>query len=120
MIAGIDPFADEDPMAIYQNILNGKIHFPKEFNSDAKSLVRHLLVKDLTKRYGNLKKGVEDIKQHRFLGSINLLNLLSKKISPPYKPIVKNRGDTSNFQPCEDSNSAADPIKNSEDPFLKL
>jgi hypothetical protein len=29
MIAGIDPFADEDPMIIYQNILKGKLHFPK-------------------------------------------------------------------------------------------
>ena len=29
MIAGIDPFADEDPLVIYQNILRGKIHFPK-------------------------------------------------------------------------------------------
>jgi hypothetical protein len=29
MIAGIDPFADEDPMIIYKNILKGKLHFPK-------------------------------------------------------------------------------------------
>ena len=29
----------------------------KPQNSDAKSLVKHLLVADLTKRYGNLKGG---------------------------------------------------------------
>jgi protein kinase A len=57
MIAGIDPFADEDPLVIYQNILRGKIHFPKDFDSNAKSLVRHLLASDLTKRYGNFKNG---------------------------------------------------------------
>ena len=28
MIAGIDPFNDEDPMLIYQKILKGKIKFP--------------------------------------------------------------------------------------------
>lgn len=28
MHAGIDPFNDEDPMAIYKNILRGKISFP--------------------------------------------------------------------------------------------
>lgn len=37
MIAGIDPFSDEDPMAIYQKILKGKIVFPKGFDRDAKS-----------------------------------------------------------------------------------
>jgi len=32
MNAGIDPFSDEDPMAIYQKILKGKIKFPKSFD----------------------------------------------------------------------------------------
>lgn len=57
MIAGIDPFADDDPLVIYQNILKGKLHFPKRFDNDAKSLVKHLLSNDLSKRYGNLKNG---------------------------------------------------------------
>jgi hypothetical protein len=43
MIAGIDPFNADDPMEIYKNILRGKIRFPKKFDSDAKSLVKHLL-----------------------------------------------------------------------------
>ena len=104
MIAGIDPFADDDPLLIYQNILKGKLHFPKGFDNDAKSLVKHLLVNDLSKRYGNLKNGindynsgVNDIKNHRYLNTINFANLLSKKISPPYRPEVKGSNDTSNF-----------------------
>ncbi len=32
MNAGIDPFTDEDPMMIYQNILKGKVRFPKDFD----------------------------------------------------------------------------------------
>ncbi len=32
MNAGIDPFTDEDPMAIYQKILKGKVKFPKNFD----------------------------------------------------------------------------------------
>lgn len=36
------------------------------FPRDAKSLVKHLLVQDLGKRYGNLKRGVKDIKHHRW------------------------------------------------------
>ncbi len=58
MIAGIDPFNDDDPMAIYQNILRGVIKFPRKFDRDARSLVKHLLQADLSKRYGNLKNGL--------------------------------------------------------------
>ena len=57
MIAGIDPFNDDDPMLIYQKILKGKLKFPSSFDSNAKSLVKHLLEADLSKRYGNLKGG---------------------------------------------------------------
>lgn len=61
MLAGIDPFSDKDPISVYHNILKGKLRFPKGFNEDAKSLVRHLLVADLSKRYGNLKNGIFNI-----------------------------------------------------------
>lgn len=43
MIAGIDPFSDDEPMLIYKNILKGVVKFPGSFDSDAKSLVKHLL-----------------------------------------------------------------------------
>lgn len=71
MIAGIDPFNDDDPMAIYQKILKGKIKFPRDFDKDAKSLVKHLLVADVTKRYGCLKNGSNDIKNHRWFKSLD-------------------------------------------------
>jgi protein kinase A len=75
MLAGIDPFNDDDPMAIYQKILKGKIKFPKDFEKDAKSLVKHLLVADVTKRYGCLKNGANDIKNHRWFKSIDWYKL---------------------------------------------
>jgi len=71
MLAGIDPFNDEDPMAIYQKILKGKVKFPRNFDRGAKSLVKHLLVGDLNKRFGNLKGGANDIKNHRFFKKLN-------------------------------------------------
>mmetsp|Transcript_19481 Transcript_19481/g.17260 ORF Transcript_19481/g.17260 Transcript_19481/m.17260 type:complete len:137 (+) Transcript_19481:178-588(+) len=58
MLAGIDPFSDDDPMLIYQKILKGKVKFPRSFDKNAKSLVKHMLQADLSKRYGNLKNGV--------------------------------------------------------------
>jgi serine/threonine protein kinase len=57
MIAGIDPFSDDDPLMVYQNILRGRLYFPKDFDNDAKILVKHLLTNDISRRYGNLKNG---------------------------------------------------------------
>lgn len=66
MLSGITPFWDENPRTIFNNILKGKIYFPSNFPKDAKSLIKHLLVADLSKRYGNLKKGYRDVSEHRF------------------------------------------------------
>ena len=40
MNAGIDPFSDEDPMAIYQKILKGKIKFPRDFDKFISSFIQ--------------------------------------------------------------------------------
>lgn len=118
MLAGIDPFNDEDPMAIYQKILKGKVKFPRNFDKNAKSLCKHLLVADLTKRYGNLKGGVQDIKTHRWFADIDWDALAQKKIPAIYKPTVKSKGDTSNFSTYPDSTEAPKAVKPAEDPFI--
>jgi hypothetical protein len=89
MIVGIDPFSDDDPMIVYQKILKGKMRFPTGFDSNAKSLVKHLLDGDLTKRYGNLKGGVSDIKNHRFFKTFSWTDLIEKTLKAPYIPKVK-------------------------------
>ena len=121
MIAGIDPFNDEDPMLIYKKILKGKIKFPSSFPSNAKSLVKHLLVQDLSKRYGNLKGGVNDIKNHRFFKELDWNALVKYKLKAPYVPNVSGKGDCNNFAVSEDSDEDEDvpSIKPSEDPFIE-
>lgn len=68
-------------------------------------MVKHLLVADLTKRFGNLKGGymkqsknkafsfdilgVNDIKNHRWFNEVDWELLSQKKIVAPYKPYVK-------------------------------
>jgi protein kinase A len=119
MIAGIDPFNDEDPMLIYQKILKGKLKFPSSFDSNAKSLVKHLLESDLSKRYGNLKGGVSDIKNHRFFKNMDWNALLTRTIKPSYLPKVINSADVSNFSYYPDSPKSSPAIKPSDDPFLE-
>jgi protein kinase A len=65
------------------------VKFPRNFDRGAKSLVKHLLVADLSKRFGNLKGGAKDIKCHRFFKKLVWDHLIQKKLPAPYKPPIK-------------------------------
>ncbi len=62
---------------------------------------------------------MNDIKNHRFLNSINFEILCLKKINPPYRPLVRSPFDTSNFNATADLSPEAAEIDPNEDPFLK-
>lgn len=97
LIAGYDPFSDDDPLKVYENILSGKVKFPKTFDSDAKSLVKKLLKIDLSKRYGNIADGIKKIKKHKFYTDFDFDMLLNQELKPPYLPRVVSNKDVSNF-----------------------
>ena len=117
MLVGIDPFSDDDPMMIYQKVIKGKIRFPKEMDKNAKSLIKHLLVADITKRYGCLKNGVKDIVNHSFFDDFNWRDFVFMKMDPPYKPNVKSDGDTSCFCSYPDSDNEVKDVPPDLDPF---
>ncbi len=56
---------------------------------DAKSLIRHLLTIDVTKRYGCMKSGVKDIIDHRFFRDFDWRGLLYMNLDAPYTPKIK-------------------------------
>merc|ERR1719168_385843 len=116
MIVGYPPFVDEDPMGIYQKILSGKIVFPKMFDKNAKGLVKKLLTADLGKRYGNLKNGVNDIKQHKWFKDVDWNALLEKRLPAPFKPPVKSETDTSMFDDYPDSDEQPPTVNPAQDP----
>jgi len=122
MLAGQPPFVDDDPMGIYQQILAGKLQFPRYFARSAKGLIKKLLQSDLTKRYGCLKNGTTDIKKHKwFSSSMDFDQLEGKKLDPPIKPKVTGPSDTSNFDPYPDS--VEEPhayVPNGEDCFASF
>lgn len=118
MIVGYPPFVDEDPMGIYQKILSGKIVFPKFFDKNAKVLVKKLLTADLGKRFGNLKNGVDDIKNAKWFADLHWDNLLGREIAAPYKPEVKSDKDVSQFEDYPDSEEQPPVVAaGSSDPF---
>jgi serine/threonine protein kinase len=117
MHAGHAPFTDDDPMNVYKMIINTKPKYPEGFDKELKSLVKHLLRRDLSKRFGNMVGGVGDIKNHRFFKGLDWNDLLNKKIESPYQPEIKPpSGATSNFH--KDREKEATAIAKNEDPFL--
>ena len=121
MLVGIDPFHDEDPMRIYQKILEGKINFPEGFDSDAKDLIIHLLEADPKKRYGSLENGIKDIIGHKFFKGVDWNKIMKKEINPPYIPKIRSDDDTSNFpEYLENDENPIPENKMAEDPFLSL
>jgi len=119
MLVGSDPFGDEDPMKTYQKILKGKINYPKDMNKDAKSLIKHLLTQDTSKRYGCLRNGVKDILNHRFFDGFDWKNFVYLSMPAPYIPKIKSSEDTSNFEEYPESDKDSPAIDKKNDPFLK-
>lgn len=88
LMYGRPPFMDNDPMKIFEKILKEPIRFPRDFDTGAKSLIRHLTQHDLSKRYGNLQNGSKEIKEHRFFKDFDWEKLLAKKLEPHQIPCI--------------------------------
>ena len=93
------------------------MHFPSHFDAFSKDLIKRLLTLDRTKRLGNLKGGVEDIRRHKFYKGVNFDTLLKLGVQPPIVPVVKSDGDVSNFERYEEvgierGSGCDDPFRN--------
>lgn len=65
-------------------------------------------------RFGNLRNGTQDLKNHKWFKDIDFLALYNKQIDPPFKPSVKSPGDTSHFDPFDE-----EPLRISEHDLYK-
>ena len=97
MLAGHPPFFDDDHFKLYEKIVACKPKFPTHFDPNAKELVKRLLTSDLSKRYGNLKGGSDQIKNHKWFAGMDWAKLLNSQIEAPFVPHLSGEGDTSNF-----------------------
>ena len=90
---------DVDDQLLFSNFAQIRVHhtfccywfqvrFPGHFSSDLKDLLRNLLQVDLTKRFGNLRNGVNDIKNHRWFTSTDWIATYQKKVRSISKLVV--------------------------------
>jgi len=108
-------------------VLKDKLKFPRDFDKSAKSLIKKLCQHDLSLRYGNLKNGVKDIKDHRFFKELDWGQLLDMRWTAAHIPQYPEQRDA--FEQSsqmehkdlaeQNDNVKFPPIKDTKDAFLK-
>eukprot|EP00920_Eleutheroschizon_duboscqi_P031316 GHVT01075686.1.p1 GENE.GHVT01075686.1~~GHVT01075686.1.p1 ORF type:complete len:618 (-),score=83.89 GHVT01075686.1:1797-3650(-) len=109
MITGHPPFYDETPMGIYRKILVCRYDFPPTVSKEARSLIKRLLTPDPSRRYGCLRDGPEDIKNHKFFKPVDWELCFRRGLTAPWKPNVTGPKDTSLFDVYPESTEASQP-----------
>jgi protein kinase A len=71
MLVGYPPFFDESAYGIYEKILNGHIHWPRNMDRLSRDLIRAFLHPDRTKRLGNLIGGSQDVLDHPWFRGVD-------------------------------------------------
>ncbi|XP_065908998.1 cAMP-dependent protein kinase catalytic subunit beta-like [Dysidea avara] len=107
MVRGIPPFYGSSDDVIFKRIVECKASSKNECYHHSvciclKDLLGRLIQVDLSKRIGNLKNGVTDIKDHVWFDKINWVALANKEVKAPYIPYCGNAGDSTNFDHFEE------------------
>lgn len=71
MMVGYPPFFDETAYGIYEKILKGKIHWPKDMDRLSRDIVKAFLHPDRSKRLGNLIGGAQDVLDHAWFRGVD-------------------------------------------------
>lgn len=100
-LVGQPPFWDQNPMKIYEQIVEGKVRYPSAMSEDARDLIGGLCTVDVTKRLGHTSGGASTIKGHPWFKNIDWDALYHRKMQGPIVPHLKSADDTRNFDEYE-------------------
>ena len=116
MCAGYPPFFADQPIQTYEKIVSGRVRFPNHFTIDLKDLLKNLLQVDLTRRFGTLKSGIRDIKEHRWFKDLDFMAIYEKTLVAPFIP----RTDKENYETYEEQPLAASAIERFPRDFIEF
>ena len=116
MLAGFPPFYDDNHFVVYEKILSGQLVFPSHFDAASIDLIRRLLVRDKSKRLGNMKNGANDVKMHPWFHGVDWKATLERNVAVPIVPVCRHQGDTSNFEKYDEVEEEPLP-ENYVDPY---
>lgn len=106
MLTGDTPFYCKDTRKLYAMILSRKVRFPPWISSEAVSLLKGLLNRNVEQRLGVAlstpfkSRGVYELKNHAFYKGLDWNRLEKLEIDPPFIPLLMGGAqDTSCFNP---------------------
>jgi len=114
-LVGVAPFDAEEPMDVYQNILEKDPTYPWRFPEDAKSMIGGLLDRSPLTRLGTLGLGTLDIVESDFFGELSFSELERRSIPAPFIPNISAPSDTANFDEYEDADDLEEDELTEED-----
>jgi serine/threonine protein kinase len=79
---------------MFRQIVEKRPTMKKEFNKEARDLLKKLLNPIPYERLGNGPKGTDEIKLHPYFKDIDWEKLYNKELTPPYVPEVNDSEDT--------------------------
>ncbi|KAK3591279.1 hypothetical protein CHS0354_004327 [Potamilus streckersoni] len=100
MMAGQPPFEADNEDDLFESILHDDVLYPVWLSKEAVSILKGFMTKNPAKRLGCVKAhGAEKaILNHPFFHEkIDWEALEQKRVKPPFKPKIKSKTDTSNF-----------------------
>ncbi|XP_044309565.1 serine/threonine-protein kinase N1 isoform X1 [Varanus komodoensis] len=97
MLVGESPFPGDDEEEVFDSIVNDEVRYPRFLSTEAIGIMRRLLRRNPERRLGSSERDAEDVKKQPFFRSIDWEALLTRKIKPPFVPVIKGREDISNF-----------------------
>ncbi|XP_071656990.1 RAC-beta serine/threonine-protein kinase [Patagioenas fasciata] len=97
MLCGRLPFYNQDHERLFELILMEDIRFPRSLAPPARDLLAGLLKKDPKQRLGGGPSDAKEVMEHRFFSGVNWVDVVQRKLVPPFKPQVTSEIDTRYF-----------------------
>jgi serine/threonine protein kinase len=112
-LVGQPPFWDQNPMKIYEQIVEGRVRYPSAMSHDARGIIGGLCTVDVSKRLGNVQGGAATVKAHPWFKNIDWDAVYHRKMQGPIVPHLKSADDTRNFDEYD-----AEPVH--RDPYTRV
>ena len=97
MLVGVAPFKIPKGSYLTVDIYKKKISIPDTISSEAKDLIKQLLVPNPKKRLGYGIDGAKKIKEHQFFEDIDWDDAWNRKLTPPFIPELNGETDLRYF-----------------------
>lgn len=122
-LVGQPPFWDQNPMRIYEQIVEGRLRFPPNMPPAAQNIVSLLCKTNPTERLGYISGGSGRVKAHPFFAEVVWDDLFYHRVKGPIIPRVSHPADPSNFEEYPESdvrnqNVYTDDLKKKYEPLF--